>query len=70
MNRTAKPAPCPVISFTSAKAAKSAFEVSQLIEASNRVNALYVIKEELELLKDEIRAANVADLEVRIHFRK
>ena len=47
-----------------AEAAKSAFEVSQLIPADERVNALHVIREELESLKDEILAANSEDLRV------
>ncbi|KAF8745505.1 hypothetical protein AX14_008923 [Amanita brunnescens Koide BX004] len=45
-----------------AKAAKSAFEASQLIPADERVEALHVIREELESLKAEILAANSEDL--------
>ena len=53
-----------------AKAAKAAFDASQLIDASERVKALYAIKEELEGMKEEIREANVKDLEVceRVSF--
>ena len=47
-----------------AKAAKSAFEASQLIPADERVEALHVIREELESLKAEILAANSEDLRV------
>lgn len=47
-----------------AKAAKAAFEASQLIDSSERVQALHLIKGELEELKDEILAANKEDLEV------
>lgn len=47
-----------------AKSAKAAFEASQLVDSSERVKALHVIKEELEALKVEIKAANRADLEV------
>lgn len=48
-----------------AKAAKEAFDASQLIDTSERVKALHAIKEELEALKDKIHEANVQDLEVR-----
>ena len=51
-----------------AKAAKAAFDASQLIDASERVKALYAIKEELEGMKEEIREANVKDLEVCEEF--
>lgn len=47
-----------------AKAAKAAFEASQLIDSSERVQALHLIKGELEEHKDEILAANKEDLEV------
>lgn len=47
-----------------AKSAKAAFEASQLIDSSERVQALHLIKGELEELKDEILAANKEDLEV------
>ena len=49
-----------------AKAAKAAFEASQLIPSSERVRALYEIRKELEAAKDAILAANRADLEVRL----
>jgi len=48
-----------------AKAAKEAFEASQLATASERVAALKAIRAELELQKDEILAANAEDLKVR-----
>ena len=47
-----------------AKAAKAAFEASQLIDSSERVQALQLIKTELEDLRDEIYAANKEDLVV------
>ncbi|KAI0349538.1 gamma-glutamyl phosphate reductase [Trametes cingulata] len=46
-----------------AKAAKAAFEASQLIPSSERVKALQEIRRELEAAKDAILAANRADLE-------
>ncbi|TBU46760.1 gamma-glutamyl phosphate reductase [Dichomitus squalens] len=46
-----------------AKAAKTAFETSQLIPSSERVQALHEIRRELEAAKDEILAANRQDLE-------
>ncbi|KAI0630694.1 gamma-glutamyl phosphate reductase [Trametes polyzona] len=46
-----------------AKAAKAAFEASQLIPSSERVKALQEIRKELEAAKDAILAANRADLE-------
>ena len=49
-----------------AKAAKAAFEASQLIPSSERVQALREIREELEAAKDAILAANKLDLEVSI----
>ena len=49
-----------------AKAAKAAFEASQLIPSSQRVQALREIREELEAAKDAILAANKLDLEVSI----
>ena len=49
-----------------AKAAKAAFEASQLIPPSERVQALSEIRKELEVAKDAILAANKLDLEVRI----
>ena len=59
-----------------AKAAKAAFEASQLIDSSERVQALQLIKTELEGLRDEIYAANKEDLVVSslrlssIHYRE
>ena len=47
-----------------AKAAKSAFEASQLIPSSERVQALREIRKELDAAKDAILAANKLDLEV------
>ncbi|KAL5531365.1 hypothetical protein ACEPAG_4242 [Sanghuangporus baumii] len=47
-----------------AKAAKAAFEASQLIDASERIKALHLIKSELEALQHEIQGANKVDLEV------
>ncbi|OBZ66790.1 putative gamma-glutamyl phosphate reductase [Grifola frondosa] len=46
-----------------AKAAKAAFEASQLIPSSERVKALHEIRRELESAKDEILVANRKDLE-------
>ncbi|KAF8637608.1 hypothetical protein AX17_002677 [Amanita inopinata Kibby_2008] len=46
-----------------AKAAKSAFEASQLIDSSERVKALHAIRSELQSRKTEILAANVEDLQ-------
>ena len=43
----------------------AAFEASQLVDSSERVKALHAIKDELESLKEDIRAANKLDLEVR-----
>ncbi len=47
-----------------AKAAKSAFEASQLVPTDERVKALHVIRQELESRKAEILAANSDDLQV------
>ena len=47
-----------------AKAAKSAFEKSQLVPGSERVSALHAIRRELEAHKDEILAANAEDVKV------
>ena len=47
-----------------AKAAKAAFEASQLVNASERIQALHLIRSELESLKAEIHAANELDLDV------
>jgi glutamate-5-semialdehyde dehydrogenase len=49
-----------------AKAAKTAFETSQLIPVSERINALNAIRKELDANKAEILAANREDLQVRI----
>ncbi|KAI0730946.1 gamma-glutamyl phosphate reductase [Earliella scabrosa] len=46
-----------------ARAAKAAFEASQLIPSSERINALQEIRKELEAAKDAILAANRLDLE-------
>lgn len=51
-----------------ARSAKAAFEASQLVSAEDRVNALHVIRKELEAHKDEILAANAQDLAVRPCF--
>ena len=50
---------------TIARTAKAAFESSQLISASERVNALYTIRDTLEAAKQAILAANEEDLRVR-----
>jgi glutamate-5-semialdehyde dehydrogenase len=47
-----------------AKAAKQAFEASQLIPSSERINALNSIKFQLQASKDDILAANRQDLQV------
>ena len=49
-----------------ARAAKDAFQASQLIPAEERVKALQEIRIELEAAKDAILAANRLDLEVHI----
>lgn len=46
-----------------ARAARAAFDASQLIDAAERDAALQAIKMELELSKDEILAANAKDME-------
>ncbi|EIN09668.1 gamma-glutamyl phosphate reductase [Punctularia strigosozonata HHB-11173 SS5] len=46
-----------------AKAAKLAFEASQLIPSAERVTALQHIRHELEVFKSDILAANARDLE-------
>lgn len=51
---------------TIAKAAKQAFEASQLISAEERVRALHEIRKELESSKAAILEANKVDLEVRL----
>lgn len=48
-----------------ARAAKSAFESSQLTPVSERVNALYAIRNALEAAKQAILTANEEDLRVR-----
>ena len=48
-----------------AKAAKLAFEESQLISSSDRINALHEIRKELEANKVAIFEANIQDLGVR-----
>lgn len=50
---------------TIAKAAKAAFEASQLVPSTERVNALHEIRKELEAAKAQILEANRRDLEVR-----
>lgn len=47
-----------------ARAAKVAFENSQLLGATDRVNALHSIREELEARKSQIFEANQEDLRV------
>lgn len=47
-----------------AKAAKSAFESSQLIDSSERLKALRLLREELVQLKDAIQEANEVDMQV------
>jgi len=47
-----------------AKAAKAAFEESQLIPASERLTALQTIRYQLEAHKTDILAANAEDLKV------
>jgi glutamate-5-semialdehyde dehydrogenase len=50
---------------TIAKAAREAFEESQLVQVSERNVALKAIREVLESAKDEIISANQKDMEVR-----
>lgn len=52
-----------------AKVAKSSFEASQLIPASERNAALDAIVRELEAKKNDIISANTEDLQVRHFFR-
>lgn len=47
-----------------AKVAKIAFEESQLIPSTERIKALETIRQQLELQKKEILAANAEDLKV------
>ena len=49
-----------------AKAAKAAFEASQLIASSERVRALHELREELVSAKADVLAANRRDLEVHL----
>ena len=49
-----------------ARAAKDAFQASQLIPAEERVKALQEIRNELEAAKDAILAANRLDLDVHL----
>ena len=51
-----------------AKNAKRAFESSQLLDVSERVRALNLIKDELEALRSQIQDANKADMQVRFEF--
>jgi glutamate-5-semialdehyde dehydrogenase len=51
-----------------AKAAKQAFEASQLIPSPQRIIALNAIKDELDASKQDILAANRQDLEVLLIF--
>jgi glutamate-5-semialdehyde dehydrogenase len=56
-----------------ARAARAAFDASQLIDAAERDAALEAIRKELEDSKDEILAANARDMEVGyrvLHSRK
>lgn len=50
-----------------AKAAKTAFEQSQLIASEERITALKIIRDELKASKDEVMNANREDLAVSIH---
>lgn len=47
-----------------ARHAKTAFESSQLLDPSERIHALKLIKDELEGLKEDIIEANKADMQV------
>ena len=51
-----------------ARAAKHAFEASQLLHASERVNALRAIIRELTANKSQILEANRKDMEVIFHI--
>lgn len=51
-----------------AKAAKTAFETSQLLESEERIKALNFIKDGLESRKSEILEANRRDMEASSHF--
>ena len=50
-----------------ARAAKLAFETSQLLPASERTNALRAITKELQANKSQILEANRKDMEVTLH---
>ena len=56
--------PEPISAKVIAKAAKTAFESSQLIPSSERVKALHEIRKQLENAKEDILEANKRDLEV------
>lgn len=47
-----------------ARSAKTAFQHSQLQPSSERIHALLAIRNQLELRKSDILAANVEDLKV------
>ena len=51
-----------------ARSAKAAFQESQLLPSSERINALLAIRKHLELQKTDILAANVEDLKVCATF--
>jgi len=53
-----------------AKAAKLAFEESQLVLPSERIKALRAVRLQLERDKTEILAANVEDLKVCFMFSR
>jgi gamma-glutamyl phosphate reductase len=53
-----------------AKAAKVAFEESQLLPATVRIDALAKIKQQLQANKAEILAANKQDMEVQHRFSR
>lgn len=50
-----------------ARAAKLAFEASQLLPSSERTNALRAITKQLEANKSQILEANRKDMEVTLH---
>jgi glutamate-5-semialdehyde dehydrogenase len=50
-----------------ARAAKQAFEQSQLVPSSERIAGLHEIRKELAASKDQILAANKDDLDVSPH---
>ena len=50
---------------TIAKAARAAFEASQLIDSAERTRALHEIRKELGTYKDAILQANGEDMTVR-----